>query len=71
MENYNGMFLKIPNVYFAYSVAPPKTVVVHQEYLIYDTIGLMVQSEEHWECLPGTISQIITYLSMLRSRLFD
>ena len=76
MENYNGMFLKIPNVYFAYSIAPPKTVVVHQEYLIYDTIGLIGSVGGTLGMFigfsfSGTISQIITYLSMLRARLVD
>ena len=28
-------------IYLAYNMAPPKTVTVHEEYLIYDTIGLI------------------------------
>ena len=70
------MFLKTPNVYFAYSIAPPKTVVVNQEYLIYYTIGLIGSVGGTLEMFiglsfSGTISQIITYLSMLRARLVD
>ena len=65
-----------PEVYFAYNFAPPKTVVVHEEYLIYDTIGLIGSVGGTLGMFigfsfSGTISQIITYLSMLRSRLFD
>ena len=28
-------------VYLGYSFAPPRTVTIHEEYLIYDTIGLI------------------------------
>ena len=28
-------------IYFAYNFAPPKTETVHEEYLIYDAIGLI------------------------------
>ena len=67
---------KTRDVYFAYNFAPPKTVVVHEEYLIYDTIGLIGSVGGTLGMFigfsfSGTISQIITYLSMLRSRLFD
>ena len=28
-------------IYFAYNFAPPKTETLHEEYLIYDAIGLI------------------------------
>ena len=28
-------------VYLGYNFAPPRTITIHEEYLIYDTIGLI------------------------------
>ena len=64
-----------PEVYFSYDISSPGTVVVYEEYLIYDTIGLIgsvggTMGMFIGFSFSGTISQIIAYISKLRSKTF-
>ena len=41
-------------VYLGYNFAPPRTVTIHEEYLIYDAIGLV-------GCIGGTLGMFIGF----------
>ena len=49
--------------YFSYNFAPPKTVMVHEEYLIYDTIGFLGSiGGALGLCIGFSFSNTITFL---------
>ena len=63
-------------VYFAYNFLPPKTVSVHEEYLIYDTIGFIGSLGGTLGMFIGfsinnTFSSFVKFIVFLKSRLFD
>ena len=50
-------------IYLAYNMAPPKTVTVHEEYLIYDTIGFLGSiGGALGLCIGFSFSNTITFL---------
>ena len=41
MSGFNPLLYGTHQVYLGYNFAPPRTITIHEEYLIYDTIGLI------------------------------
>ena len=63
-------------VYFAYNFQDPKTVSVHEEYLIYDTIGFMGSLGGTLGMFIGfsinnTFSTFVRFIVFIKSKLFD
>ena len=63
-------------VYFVYNFQDPKTVSVHEEYLIYDTIGFMGSLGGTLGMFIGfsinnTFSTFVRFIVFIKSKLFD
>ena len=73
---WESMSTDIGEVYFSYNFLPPKTVSVHEEYLIYYTIGFIGSVGGTLGMFIGfsisdTVEKFMRFLIFIESKLFD